>query len=99
MSDINEGLKRCRETPGAILVDLRDEEDYREGHIPGAVNVLLQNLREAAEEMAEMDTPLFLYCYGGMRSFQAEALLQAMGYQNALSIGGIDRYKGELEEE
>ena len=80
MEDINQGISLYKSTPNAVLIDLRDAEDYAEGHIPGAV------------------TPIFLYCYGGMRSYQAEALLQARGYLHVSSIGGFDRYDGELEE-
>ncbi len=98
MNSFEEGLALCRTTPGALLIDLRDPEDYGAGRIPGAVNLSLNTLREDLAEIAEPDTPLFLYCYAGMRSWQAEALLPAMGYENVHSIGGIDGYRGELEE-
>lgn len=81
-----------------MLIDLRDEEDYAEGHIPRAINLLPETIREQIAAVAQKDTPIFLYCYGGMRSYQAEALLQARGYLHVTSIGGIDRYRGELEE-
>ncbi|MBQ9299831.1 MAG: rhodanese-like domain-containing protein [Clostridia bacterium] len=98
MEDINRGLALFRNTPGAVLIDLRDEEDFAEGHIPGAVNMLPETIREQITAAAQKDTPIFLYCYGGMRSYQAEALLQARGYQRVTSIGGMDRYDGDLEE-
>ena len=98
MEDINQGILLWKSTPGAVLVDLQDAEDYAEGHIPGAVHMLPQTIREQIAAIAQKDTPIFLYCYGGMRSYQAEALLQARGYLRAASIGGIDRYDGELEE-
>ena len=81
-----------------MLIDLRDAEDYAEGHIPGAVNMQPETVREQIAAAAQKDTPIFLYCYGGMRSYQAEALLQARGYLHVFSIGGIDRYLGPLEE-
>ena len=81
-----------------MLIDLRDGEDYAKGHIPGATNLLPETIREQIAEVAQKDTPIFLYCYGGMLSYQAEALLQARGYLHVTSIGGIDRYNGELEE-
>ncbi len=98
MEDINQGISLYKITPGAVLIDLRDAEDYAEGHIPGAVNMLPETVRERIAAIAQNDTPLFLYCYGGMRSYQAEALLQARGYRHVSGIGGIDRYDGELEE-
>jgi len=98
MEDINQGISLYKSMPSAVLIDLRDAEDYAEGHIPGAVNMLPENIREQIAGIAQKDTPIFLYCYGGMRSYQAEALLQARGYLQVSSIGGIDRYDGELEE-
>ena len=98
MQDINQGISLYKSTPNAVLIDLRDAEDYAEGHIPGAVNILPETIREEIAVIAQKDTPIFLYCYGGMRSYQAEALLQARGYLHVSSIGGIDRYDGELEE-
>lgn len=98
MEDINQGISLYKITPGAVLIDLRDAEDYAEGHIPGAVNMLPETVRERIAAIAQKDTPIFLYCYGGMRSYQAEALLQARGYRHVSGIGGIDRYDGELEE-
>ncbi len=98
MNPFDEALARCRETPGALLVDLRDPEDYEAGFVPGAVNLRLDTIRETLPELADFDTPVFLYCYAGMRSWQAEALLTAMGYERVTSIGGIDSYRGPLEE-
>ena len=98
MEDISQGISLYKSTPNAVLIDLRDAEDYSEGHIPGAVNMLPETIRERIATFAQKDTPIFLYCYGGMRSYQAEALLQARGYLHVSSIGGIDRYDGELEE-
>lgn len=98
MEDINQGILLYKSTPNAVLIDLRDAEDYAEGHIPGAVNLLPETIRERIGMIAQKDTPIFLYCYGGMRSYQAEALLQARGYANVSSIGGMDRYDGALEE-
>lgn len=98
MEDINQGILLYKSTPGAVLIDLRDAEDYAEGHIPGAVNLLPETVRDQITAIARKDTPIFLYCYGGMRSYQAEALLQARGYARVASIGGFDRYDGETEE-
>ena len=98
MEDINQGISLYKSTPNAVLIDLRDAGDYAEGYIPGAVNILPETIREEITFIAQKDTPIFLYCYGGMRSYQAEALLQARGYLHVSSIGGIGQYDGELEE-
>lgn len=88
---INEGVARCRETPGAVLVDVRTPEEYAQGHIPGSVNFPLERLRDY-----DGGEPVFAYCHSGARSARACALLEQMDVQ-AVNIGGIMDYAGELE--
>ena len=79
-----------------VIVDLRDAEDYARGHIPGAVHIPMENLRDEIRRIATFSTPILLYCYAGARSEMAEALLRARGYTQAKSIGGLAEYTGEL---
>ena len=57
---IDQGVSEFRETPGAVLLDVRTPREYREGHIPGSRNAPLQTLDR--EEAAGKDAPLFVYC-------------------------------------
>ncbi|MBQ6527537.1 MAG: rhodanese-like domain-containing protein [Clostridia bacterium] len=91
---IERGLERFHETPGAILMDVREKEEYAQGHIPGAVNLPLSRLPEIK---VDRTASLFLYCLRGMRSFKAKRMLRRMGYTQVWSIGGICDYKGPLE--
>ena len=95
--DINEEARTCAETPGAILLDVREPDEYAAGHIPGSVNLPLSAIGTADEHIPDPDTPLFLYCLSGSRSMRAAAALEQMGYTNARSIGGIRAYRGALE--
>ena len=81
----------------AVLIDLREEDDYAAGHIPGARRIPLGSLREEIRRIARFNTPILLYCYTGKKSAQAAELLQSRGYENARNIGGIEAYAGELE--
>lgn len=92
--NINRGLEECRATPGAILVDVREPDEYNSGHIPGAVNEPLSTISQTA---LPKDVPLFLYCLRGTRSKRAMGILKGMGYKTVKSIGGISGYKGEVE--
>ena len=95
--DIQEGLRQYQTTPGAVLLDVRTPEEYREGRIPGSRNVPLGELEQAAEAAPDPDTPLFVYCLSGARSSQAAAALRRMGYQHVTNIGGISGYRGKVE--
>ena len=95
--DINEGVARWADTPGALLLDVRAPAEIREGHIPGTRSLPLDQLRRAAEVAADPETPLFLYCYSGARSAQAAGALRRMGYTNITNIGGIAAWKGSVE--
>ena len=92
--DINAGVEECRATPGAVLLDVREADEFRSGHIPGAVNLPLSRIEQAK---LEKNVPIFVYCLRGTRSRQAVSRLARMGCTKVKSIGGIARYKGELE--
>lgn len=91
--DINKGLRECQSTPGSILVDVREREEFTSGHIAGAVNEPLSTIPKTA---LPKNAPLFLYCLRGSRSRKAVGILKKMGYTKVKSIGGINSFKGEL---
>ena len=95
--DINKGVADYRNTEGAILVDVRTPQEYREGQIPGSKNVPLQQLDKISSVTDNIDAPMFIYCHSGARSRQATAMLQYMGYANVNNIGGIAAYQGKVE--
>ena len=96
-NDINQGVKDYHNTPGAILLDVRTPQEYREGHIPDSKNVPLQRLDKLEELTENKDTILYVYCHSGARSRQATSFLQYMGYTNVHNIGGITAYSGKVE--
>ena len=93
MNKINSGIETFRATPDAVLIDVREKQDYDEGHISGAVHA---DLRTIQFLHYGLDTPLFLYCYRGSRSHMAAGILREAGFTNVTDIGGIDWYTGEL---
>ena len=96
-SDINQGVQEYKNTAGAVLLDVRSPQEYREGHIPGSQNVPLQQLDKVEEVTEKKDTVLYVYCRSGARSRQAVSLLNHMGYTNVHNIGGIAAYSGKVE--
>lgn len=92
--NINKGLEDYTASPDALLIDVREQDEYAAGHIPGSINVPLSSIEKTALPKGK---PLFLYCLRGTRSKRAAGILKRMGYQDVRSIGGISRYKGDIE--
>lgn len=92
-ADINEGVRRFRETPDAVLLDVRTPEEYARGRVPDSVNLPLDRLESIPYGP---ERPLFVYCHSGARSARACAWLSRRGY-SAANIGGIMEYRGEIE--
>lgn len=97
--DINEGEASFRKMPGALLIDVREREEYAEGHLLGSINLPLGSIDRAGEIVASADTPVFVYCRSGARSSLAAGALLAAGYRKVFNIGGIIDYGGRLERE
>ena len=95
--DINQGVKEYRATDGAVLLDVRTPDEYRQGHIPGSKNVPLQSIDRVNAVVENKGTPIFVHCLSGARSRQAAAILKQMGYTNVKNIGGISAYAGKVE--
>ncbi|MBE6969719.1 MAG: CoA-disulfide reductase [Ruminococcaceae bacterium] len=90
--DINQGFKQFKATPGALLLDVRNEDEYAAGHLPGSINLPMQRLG-LIDDIAGADTPLFTYCLSGGRSRKAASILKVKGY-TVTDIGGINGWKG-----
>lgn len=95
--DINQGVNEYMASPGALLLDVRSAQEYREGHIPSSVNLPLREINRIDELADSKEAPLFLYCLSGARSRQAEAVLQHLGYHNVKNLGGISNWHGAVE--
>ena len=95
IKNIDHGVEVFRSTPGAVLLDVRNENEYADGHIPGSINLPLMQLPKIDEIVADLDTPLFVHCLSGGRSGRAVKALEGMGYTKAVNIGGISAYTGE----
>ena len=90
---IDAAVEASRSDPDGLLLDVRTAEEYASGHIPGSVNVPLETLSRFD---ADVPGAIYVYCRSGSRSARAAALLAQMDYE-AVNIGGIIDYRGELE--
>ena len=95
---MEEGLELMKEDSGYILLDVRRDDEFEEGHIPGAINVPLSTLGpDVAVTLTDKSAPVFVYCRSGRRSQTAGEKLVSFGYSDVTNIGGILDYAGELE--
>ncbi len=94
-----EKAKRMMETNNnALVVDVRTEQEYSEGHIPGAFLLSLHIIdQEAEKQLPDKGQLLLVYCRSGNRSKQASSKLVALGYTNVQEFGGINGWKYEIE--
>ena len=95
-NNIDSGVEQYRNTSGAVLLDVRERDEYAEGRIPGSVNMPLSQLESRAASL-DKAAPIYVYCLSGGRSSRAAAILTAKGFANVKNIGGISGWKGELE--
>ncbi|MEF9915982.1 MAG: rhodanese-like domain-containing protein [Lachnospiraceae bacterium] len=90
-------LLLAKNTPGAIILDVRNVDEYEKGHIPGSTNIPISKITGVETIIQDKSTPLFVYCLSGSRSKRACSFLQKVGYTQVKNIGGISDYKGEIE--
>ncbi len=82
---------------GHVVVDVRRQDEYDAGHIPGAVLIPNESIgSDAPEALPDHDQVILIYCRSGNRSKQASEKLAAMGYKNIYEFGGINDWTGEI---
>lgn len=82
---------------GHIVVDVRREDEYDAGHIPGAILIPNESIgTEQPEELPDLDQIILIYCRSGNRSKEAAQKLFDMGYTNIYEFGGINSWTGEI---
>jgi molybdopterin/thiamine biosynthesis adenylyltransferase/rhodanese-related sulfurtransferase len=92
VEDVRQRLARDH---AATLLDVREKEEFREGHLQGAVSLPRGFLEIRVEEtVADKQAPVIAYCAGGTRSLIAARTLKEMGYTNVVSMtGGFTAWK------
>lgn len=83
---------------GYIILDVRTQEEYDQGHIPGATQISHEEIAEKAEEvLPDKDQLILVYCRSGRRSKIAAEALVELGYTNIKEFGGIIDWPYETE--
>ena len=94
-----EEAKEMMDTQEVIILDVREQDEYDSGHIPGAVLLPVGTIDEdtAAEVIPEKDSTVLVYCRSGNRSKTASSALAELGYTNIYEFGGINTWPYETE--
>lgn len=86
--DLEEFIKHQR----GLIIDVRSNQEYEEGHINGAINIPVYNIvNEINKIERDKERVIILYCSSGTRSKKAKTELEKLGYENVYNLkGGID---------
>lgn len=91
-----EAVQMMAKDDGHIIVDVRRQDEYDAGHIPGAILIPNESIvSERPKELSDLDQIILIYCRSGRRSKEASEKLAKMGYKNIYEFGGIITWPGE----
>ena len=94
----DEAKKMMEKDDGHVIVDVRREDEFASGHIPGAILIPNESIgTEKPAELPDLDQIILVYCRSGNRSAQASQKLANIGYTNVFDFGGIMTWTGEIE--
>ena len=83
---------------GYVILDVREQDEYDAGHIPGAILIPYTQIEDKADEMLpDKDQQILVYCRSGRRSKIAAEALVELGYTNIKEFGGIIDWPYEVE--
>lgn len=97
---VDEAIAIMQSESNYIILDVRTNEEFREKHIPGAINVPNEVISDyAIPELPDKDQLILVYCRSGRRSKEAAEKLANIGYTNVVEFGGIIDWTGETVSE
>ena len=93
-----EAMEMMKRDDGHVIVDVRRQDEYDEGHIPGAILIPNESINKTRpEQLPDPDQIILVYCRSGVRSKEASQKLLEMGYERIYEFGGIITWPGEIE--
>ena len=93
----DEAKRIMAEEDNIIILDVRRQDEYEAGHIPGAVCIPNESIgTDEIAELPDKDQIILVYCRSGRRSKEASEKLSEMGYRNILEFGGILDWTGDI---
>lgn len=94
---MQEAIKKFKEEEGYIIIDVRRPDEYKEGHIPKAINIVNEEIIDRPKKLQDLNQTIYVYCRSGRRSKEASEKLTNLGYTNIIEFGGILDWPLEIE--
>ncbi len=88
--------KQPTKAPARTYIDVRTPAEYASGHLPGALNIPLQDMNNRLDELRALGTGITTYCRSGNRSGKAKALLEDAGFTDVTNGGGVESLAQQL---
>lgn len=83
--------KMVDDDKNAILLDVRSPQEFKEGHLEGAINIPLYDLEKQLDKLPDKECTTIIYCASGNRSKKAKEELENLGYKNVYDLkNGLD---------
>ncbi len=82
---------------GAILLDVRSKGEFMGGHIKGAVNIPVENLKNNLDKLKDKNKPIITCCASGIRSASAKNILISNGYSHVYNGGGWSSLQSKIK--
>lgn len=83
-------IKELVKNPSTVIVDVRSPWEFEMEHVPGALNIPLEEVSRKIEELRSFHKPVVLYCRSGNRSGMAVSMLKQSGLTEVYNGGGLD---------
>lgn len=95
----HEALTMASQTEAVIILDVREQYEYADSHVPGSILIPLQDLYNGGYQELDKDKAILVICRSGRRSAQASEFLARQGFSHVYNIvGGILEWPGPTEE-
>lgn len=79
-----------KEVQSPIIIDVRTEQEFKQGHIEGAIHIPYQQIEIVTKVVKNTELPIVLYCRSGRRAGVAQQILEQQGYSYLYNAGGLD---------
>lgn len=89
--------KDMMETQEVVIIDVREESEYKEGHIKSSILIPLSTIKDGNAQLPSKDQTILVYCRSGARSAKAAKKLSNLGYEHIYDFGGIIDWPYDIE--